>query len=226
MISRKTKVLYYRLMRWPMRWNGAFYRLVRAPRSGLVKVHLGPGQKNYLNGWINVDANAFTARHDVWADLKNRLPFRDRTVDIFYSHHMVEHLPDSLLPFHFAEMFRCLKPGGAIRIGGPNGDSAIQMFTEGNDAWFGDWPDSRRSSGGRMVNFLLCRNEHSTILTESYLQELTDDAGYVDFVRRRPRYETNFPEFIDDSVLQTEEEKPSREFPDTLIIECVKPESD
>ena len=52
---------------------------------------------------------------------------------------VIEHLPD--LPGHFAEMFRALKPGGVFRIGGPNGDSAIRKFVEGDSAWFSDFPD-------------------------------------------------------------------------------------
>ena len=80
MISRELRNLYYTVMRLPMRLNAAFYRSF-SRRTGEVKVHLGPGQKNYIAGWINVDANLFTARIDVWADLANPLPFRDGSVD-------------------------------------------------------------------------------------------------------------------------------------------------
>ncbi len=225
MLSRQAKALYYVLMGVPMRLNGAFYRAFRPPRKDLVKAHLGPGQHKYIDGWINVDANCFTAKCDIWADLRNKLPFPDQSVDVFYSCNMIEHLPDSLLPFHFAEMYRCLKPGGRIRIAGPSGDSAIQKFIEGDNEWFGDWPDKRRSIGGRFANFLLCRNEHTSILTFSYLQELAKDAGFVNIAQCRPKFETKHPDWIDSRVLGTEEEKPSREFPDTLVIECEKPTS-
>ena len=59
----------------------------------------------------------------MWADLNNKLPFHDNSVDAFYSHHMIEHLPD--IQFHLREVYRCLKPEGVYRVGGPNGDSAI-----------------------------------------------------------------------------------------------------
>jgi predicted SAM-dependent methyltransferase len=61
---------------------------------GKVKVHLGPGQKNYIPKWINIDANIFSAKADLWADLRYRLPFHNSTVDAVYSHHMIEHLHD------------------------------------------------------------------------------------------------------------------------------------
>jgi hypothetical protein len=125
MLSRRLKAAYYVLMKYPMRLNGQLYKAVRAPsqtHGKPVLVHLGPGQKNYLEGWYNLDSNFISARSDVWANLEDPLPFRDGTVDIFYSHHVVEHLEDRLIVGHFKEMFRALKPGGAIRVCGPNGD--------------------------------------------------------------------------------------------------------
>jgi predicted SAM-dependent methyltransferase len=203
-----------------MRINGAVYRSFRAPRDGVVKVQLGPGQKNYLPGWINVDANAFTAKCDVWADLRNKLPFPDSSVDVIYSHHVIEHLPN--LRFHFAELRRCLKPGGVFRVGGPNGDSAIRKFIEDDAHWFSSFPDDRRSIGGRFENFIFCRQEHLTILTESWLREVAEDAGLKVVGRCMPKQETNFPTLIDEAVLAKEfEETP--ECPHTLILEGRKP---
>lgn len=36
---------------------------------------------------------------------------------------MIERLPN--LDFHSREMYRCLVPGGSIRVGEPHGDNAI-----------------------------------------------------------------------------------------------------
>ena len=105
MLSRSGKALFYSIAGPVMTINGSLYRLFRAPSRGTRKVQLGPGQKNYLDGWINVDANMFTAKCDVWADIRNKLPFKNDTIDILYSHHVIEHLPD--LYFHFQEMYRC-----------------------------------------------------------------------------------------------------------------------
>jgi len=221
MLSRRLKAAYYTALRIPMRVNGMLYKAFRSPSKGLVKVHLGPGQKNYLPGWINVDANPFTAKTDVWANLVDPLPFRHNSVDVFYSHHVIEHLPDSFLPTHCAAMYRCLKPGGFVRIGGPNGDCAARKMIEGDSAWFSDFPDYRKSIGGRFANFILCRGEHLTILTFSYLEELLTGAGFVNIRPCRPVTETFHPQLIDEPVLSTEWEN-TPDAPHTLLVEAEK----
>ena len=119
MLNRKVKSAFYIAASPLMRINGLIYRYFRAPKKGELRVHLGPGQNKYIDGWINVDANMFTGKCDVWGDLRNPLPFRSETVDAMYSHHVVEHLPN--IQRHFLEVYRCLKPGGVYRVGGPNG---------------------------------------------------------------------------------------------------------
>jgi predicted SAM-dependent methyltransferase len=222
MISRGLKANYYILFRYPMRLNAFRHRLFPSHR-GNTKVQLGPGQQNYIDGWVNVDANFVTAKIDIWADIGGRLPFRNGSVDAFYSHHVIEHLPDQTLPFHFAEMFRCLRNGGVIRVGGPHGDGAIQKFQENDATWFSDFPDKRRSIGGKFANFILCRGEHLTILTSSYMNEVASDAGFTDITFCKPITETNFPTVFDQRVTSTEWET-TPDVPHTLLMEARKPE--
>ena len=138
LLGRRSKAVFYLLSGPLMAINGWLYRHLRAPPSEPAKVHLGPGKKLYADGWININANMFTGKRNVWVDLRNRLPSHDSTVDAMYSHHMVEHLPD--LQFRFAEIYRCLKPSGVYRVGGPNGDSAIKKFIENDKARFNEYP--------------------------------------------------------------------------------------
>lgn len=222
MISRQAKAFFYAANAPFMRLSAWIYKTFRAPRSGntqSVKVQLGPGQKNYLEGWINVDANFLTAKIDVWADISNPLPFKNGSVDVFYSHHMIEHLPD--LFFHFREMYRCLKPGGIIRVGGPNGDSAVKKFSDNELSWFGDFPDKRTSIGGRFENFIFCRREHLTILTFSFLEEIATEAGFKNIVKCLPTQETKHPEYITEAIFSKEWEN-DFEYPHTLLIEAEK----
>ena len=52
MISRTLKATFYKSMALPMRMNGWIWRNFRSPRGPIVKVHLGPGQQKYLDGWV------------------------------------------------------------------------------------------------------------------------------------------------------------------------------
>jgi predicted SAM-dependent methyltransferase len=206
-----------------MRVNALRHRLRRS-RTRFDKVHLGPGRNNYLDGWINIDANFLSAKIDIWADISAKLPFRAETIKAFYSHHVIEHLPDRVLPFHFGEMFRSLKPGGMIRVGGPNADMAIKKFEAHDLNWFSEFPDPHRSIGGRLANFILCRGEHLTILTSSYLSELAEDAGFKQITFCKPAKETQFPFVFNEQVLSKEWES-TPDFPHTLIMEATKPPS-
>ncbi len=220
MLSRAAKEAFYKLASPLMRVNASIYKNFRFQKSvPSIKAHLGPGQKKYMPGWINVDANTFTGRCDVWADLRFPLPFHDSSCDAVYSHHMIEHLPD--LEKHFDDVFRCLKPGGAYRVGGPDGDGAIKKFMEGDKSWFGSWPDNRKSIGGRFENFIFCRGEHLTILSYTFLEEMLTNTGFINIKKCMPTKETFRPEFFNECLSM--EEETDFETPHTLIIEAEKP---
>jgi SAM-dependent methyltransferase len=201
-----------------MRINGVLYRRFRQ-NGRPIKAHLGCGQKNYVPGWVNVDANFLTAKIDLWANLEHGLPFRDDSVERIYSFHVIEHLPDRELAPHFREMLRALVPGGVIRVGGPNIDNACVKLQQNDARWFPDFPDIRTSVGGKFANFVFCRNEHLTALTKSYLQELASDAGFIDIHFCAPVRETVY---FDEDVLRIEYED-DQEYPHSILIEARKP---
>lgn len=222
MFSRTTKQAFYLIAGPLMRANAIIYRHFRSPKAGQeVRLHLGPGQEKYMPGWVNIDANMFTGKCDIWADLRHPLPFADSSVDAVYSHHMIEHLPD--LAAHLRDVHRCLRAGATYRVGGPNGDGAIKKFVEGDKSWFGDWPDNRSSIGGRFENFIFCRREHLTILTYSFLEELLSDAGFTNIRKCMPTKLTFKPDIFGDCLAM--EHETDFESPHTLMIEADKPAS-
>lgn len=218
MISNTTRRLYYSLMSVPMRINHWRYRWISAPRSGL-RVHLGCGQHYQVPGWLNVDANIMTVRPDLWIDFLHGLPFRDASVSVFYLHHVLEHLAEDRLPGFLMEMYRCLEPGGGVRIGVPHAGNAFRMYVAGRAEWFADFPHPRKSIGGRCANFLLCANEHLALLDFSYLRELLTDAGFVGVTECLPIRESNL---VGEEILSLEYEW-DFETPHTLIVEARKP---
>jgi predicted SAM-dependent methyltransferase len=219
MIPRRLRVTYFRLFRGPMRINGLVYRYLRQPAQP-ISVHLGPGRHaiRQLRGWVSLDANIVTARPDVWANMLDPLPFRNDSVLRFYSYHVIEHLPDDRLPGLFKELFRCLVPGGGIRIGGPHAENSARKLLERDVKWFSDFPDKRASIGGRFANFLLCRNEHTALLTPSYLEELASDAGFEQIAFPLVTQESK----IAPDILAGEDES-DLICPHTVIVEARKP---
>ncbi len=217
MISRALKDFYYKIASPLLRVNGWIYKNFRFSAKKENKVQLGPGQRNYLPGWINLDANIFT-KIDVAVDLRHSLPFKDNSIDCFYSFHVIEHLPD--LRKHFLEVKRCLKPGGVYRVGGPNGDSAINRFVHGDAKWFGDFPEKRESIGGRFENFIFCKGEHLTILLESYLREVFSEVGFNEVRVGAPVKGTNFPELFSDCLGIEYED--NFEYPHSIVLEAIK----
>jgi predicted SAM-dependent methyltransferase len=200
-----------------MRLNHWRYRLFSS--GSHLRVHLGCGQVHYLNGWLNVDGNILSARPDLWIDLTHGLPFPDNSVQVFYSHHVLEHLTAEQIAGLFREMFRCLEPGGGVRVGVPHAGNAYRMYVEGRHDWFSDFPQKRRSLGGRCSNFLLCANEHLCLLDFSYLEELLTKAGFVGLKECLPSRESSL---VGAEVLQREGES-NFDIPHTLIIEAKKP---
>jgi predicted SAM-dependent methyltransferase len=79
-----------------------------------LKLNIGAGQ-TYIPGFVNID---LSDRANISLDLsKDRLPFEDSSVDLVFSYHTLEHIPDYL--FVISEIHRVLKHGGHFLVGLP-----------------------------------------------------------------------------------------------------------
>ena len=91
------------------------------------KLHLGAGP-NILEGWLNTDI----APHDsaaVALDATATLPFDDATFDFAFGEHMIEHLTLQQGLNFLKELFRVMRPGGAIRLATPNLMKIMALFS-------------------------------------------------------------------------------------------------
>ena len=120
-----------------------FYEHLYKKYSNKKLVNLGSGLFNYPN-WICVDINSkhyypngFPKNYieiNFMEDFK--LPFEDNSIDIFYTSHCIEHIPDLSINKLFAEVYRSLKKEGLFRITCPNIDLAIEALTSNNRYFF------------------------------------------------------------------------------------------
>ncbi len=78
-----------------------------------------PFQRRYID--IDVDMMALS-----------HFPFDDNSVDFFYSSHTLEHIPQENCPSILMEIYRCLRPGGAVRLNMPDYD-LIRDAADRND---------------------------------------------------------------------------------------------
>lgn len=97
------------------------------PRDG-IRVNIGGG---YFcrPGWKSLDYNTSSYPYSLnYIDYNfnlmshEPLPFKDGSVKLFYSAHTLEHIPQEFCDHIFAEIHRCLMPGGAVRLTMPDYD--------------------------------------------------------------------------------------------------------
>ena len=85
-----------------------------AARNKVTKINIGAGI-TYIPGFTNID---YVKWADVSIDLnKDKLPFKDNSVDLVFSYHTLEHLDNYL--FALKEIHRVLKHRGHFLVGLP-----------------------------------------------------------------------------------------------------------
>ena len=186
MIHQRVKDIYFLLAR-PLTIPNYYRRRYVSRFGGNGKplwLHLGSGD-HCLRGFVNIEGN-IRKKSDLWLDVRNGLPFADGAVDAIYTVELFEHLFSDELSAVLRECARVLKPGGGIRIGVPNLRSAIDAYAAGRREWYGDWPRSHSSIGGRFVNFIFCDGQHRTAFDFEFMAEMVADAGFPKVEERRP----------------------------------------
>ncbi len=79
-----------------------------------LRLNLGAGQ-THIPGFINID---ISKKADISLDLgKDSLPFPDGSIDLIFTYHTLEHIPDYL--FCLSEIYRLLRHGGRLLVGVP-----------------------------------------------------------------------------------------------------------
>jgi len=72
---------------------------------------------------------------------EKKFPFENNSVSFFYSSHTLEHVPVTFCQHIFNEFYRCLKPGGCVRLTMPDYDKAANAFKQNNIDYFYPYDD-------------------------------------------------------------------------------------
>ena len=94
-------------------------------------VNLGCGDWFSHPGWKGLDQVAGENLTE-----KTILPFKDNSLDYAYSSHFFEHVNNETAERLFAEVHRCLKPGGKLWFVVPDASLFLQKYRDKDVAWF------------------------------------------------------------------------------------------
>jgi predicted SAM-dependent methyltransferase len=216
MRSQLVKDAYYGTVARLSYLNFLRYRIRARRHAAPLLLHLGSGL-HPIAGFVNIDANPLR-RPDLWLDLRLGLPFRDDSVAAAYCCHTLEHFAEPDVRNILREAWRVLKPGCGVRLVTPDLGKAIAAYVAGRIDWFDDFPDSRRSLGGRFTNYLLCRDQHRLMFDFSFMAEILHDAGFIDIVERSPHESALFERSY---LASFEYEQPAGYH--SLFVEAYKP---
>jgi predicted SAM-dependent methyltransferase len=177
MIRQSLKDVYFQFVRYgslPCTWAAkARYKLFGPPRPEGFYVHLGCGFK-YLDGLINTDGNLFR-KIDLWLDLRNRLPFPDKSCKLVYSSHTVEHLFPYEAIALLKEIRRVLADDGIARIAVPSMEYAMEIA---RGAHVEDWPRRFADPVSQAVNYLFCDGQHKYAYNFDILASFARECGF------------------------------------------------
>jgi len=91
-----------------------------------IKLEIGGIGKR--DGWVVTNVGALTRNY---LDATTRWPLEDGSVSHVYSDNVVEHLPLAAGRAMFAETFRCLRPGGVVRMVTPDLRAHVDNYLAG-----------------------------------------------------------------------------------------------
>lgn len=138
--------------------------IARTPRP--VKLEIGGSKPR--EGWLVTNVNAVTRNY---MDATQPWPLEDGACAVVYADNMVEHVPLDAGRAMFAEAFRCLRPGGVIRLVTPDLRKHVELYLTGREAVDGETGAFYRSIGLTV--------EHPTDLVRVPIASFGHHTGYL-----------------------------------------------
>lgn len=114
--------------------------LAAAPRPLKLEI----GGLTTRPGWVVTNVNAVTRNY---LDATVRWPLEDASVQYVYADNVIEHITLDMSRAMLAEAYRCMRPGGVIRLVTPDLRGHIDLYLAGRDALSTDVADHYRGMG-------------------------------------------------------------------------------
>lgn len=203
-ISLPFRTVYGKLRRQFLR--PAFPKL----ENGKMYLHLGCGSINH-DQFINIDGLPAAHIHYI-REIDNLSPFKDKTIDLIYASHCLEHFSHRKVSNVLSEWFRVLKDGGILRISVPDFDLLLKIYTEnGNNM-------------DTIIDVLMGQqdykyNFHMTAFNKSILERLLTNVGFKETRIWQPNSctLTTFNDFSSYEIVFDQ-----KSYPISLNIEAIK----
>lgn len=187
------------LARWP------------ATADGRRLLHIGCGEV-VGKDFINLDARPFPHVHIVSRNLFRLQRIPDRSLDMVYMCHVLEHVPRSQIIPTLREMARVLKPGGILRLSVPDFDLLLALYEASGQDLRAIAP---ALMGGQDYPF----NFHYAVFNRAALAEALAASGLSDIHEWFP-HACEFHDFEDWASRRIEHQ--GRDFPISLNLEAVR----
>lgn len=181
-----------------------------------------------LEGWLNTD-------FEPWMDgvfhldMRQSLPFPDNVLDVAASEHVFEHFTYEDGRKIAAELFRCLKSGGLIRMSMPDLDRYIALWSANLSheqvAYMREYVNIEHAGAPATpcmtLNLAMRSFGHQFIYDRTTLHDLLTRAGFVDvrFATPSDRSGLRLPNF----EVRVSEGNSILDSYETMIVEALKP---
>lgn len=175
-----------------IRRRRALRRYLSAPGPHLLQI----GSENFTTaGWLATDL--YPREKGVeYLDATKRWPIPHDTLDAIHCEHMIEHVPYDGAVELSREAYRCLKPGGTIRIVTPD-MQLIRRLLDGELPEYAGWSNGTATPPRHTNNPIFTINRmmrdwgHTFIYDEDTLTALLHNAGFVRVGRLAPGVSDN-----------------------------------
>lgn len=152
----------------------------------IVKVEIGPGFGKISKEWVTIgdfEREGIVDHVASWG--ADALPLMDKSVDMLYASHCLEHVPWFQVDYALSEAYRVLKDGATIEIHVPDLGYLVECYMNGNsgDDWmkFDNQEHSVKWFASRLISYgPTLSNYHKSCFDQKYLTFCLKKAGFTE----------------------------------------------